>query len=157
MINDFTKFENYINENFDIGVELTNENIQFMKTKLLNVREKFQDMDYELMKVRDDLASTKRECQAKIQEAQIRERLQVEKQKVFAELQKTVESERSKNIREEIALLKEAGITQYNRSSYPFLARYENNNPKKKFERDHKNRQAKKTIVLPILKQEVKE
>jgi len=38
MINDFTKFENYINENFDIGVELTNENIQFMKTKLLNVR-----------------------------------------------------------------------------------------------------------------------
>jgi hypothetical protein len=60
----------------------------------------------------------------KVKTAEQKEKLGIKRQETFGKSQTKVEESRHKNIMEEISKLKEAGITSFNRSSYPFYPRH---------------------------------
>lgn len=97
---------NYITENFQDGNTMTQEHINWLDNKLEVIAEEY-------MKLSD-----------KAFQAETKEKLGTERQKVFGISQTKVEEARHKNIIEEIKALKDAGINSFNRSSYPFFPRH---------------------------------
>ena len=118
---EFNKIENYMRSAVT-GKKMEPEIADWISDKLDVLRDKFSDLV------------------VKVEEAQVREKAGIERQKVYAESQTQVEEARHENILDEIRELKAAGITTFNRSSYPFLPRF---NHKKKPGKHLRNRTRK--------------
>ena len=111
MLKDIKSMENFFYE-INKTELITNEQLEFFKNKIRSIKDAWNEMEL------------------KVQKTEQKEKLGTEKQKVFGNSQTKVEESRHKNILEEINLLKEAGITNFNRSSYPFYPRHKNQKKK---------------------------
>jgi hypothetical protein len=105
MNKDLKALKNYTTERNN-QKELSNVDKRFIDTKIESLQEHLNYLEM------------------KVQAAEQREKLGIEKQKEFGSSQTAVEEARHANIMDEIQAMKEAGIVQLNRSSYPNYPRF---------------------------------
>jgi hypothetical protein len=105
MNKDLKALKNYVTERNNQN-ELSNVDKRFIDTKIEALQESLNFLEL------------------KVQSAEQKEKLGIEKQKIFGSSQTAVEEARHANIMDEIKAMKEAEIICLNRSSYPNYPRY---------------------------------
>lgn len=122
MLKDITALENYLAEK--LNCTLDSNDMEFAKTKIGRIKLVYQEIENKLKETEEKIKRKLVEMQLRVTQAETREKLNIERQRVFGESQTKVETERHKNIMVELQFMKDAGIHMLNRSSYPFYPRY---------------------------------
>jgi len=143
MLKAIKAMENYVNENFEEKIHLSKDDMNFLRTTVTEIREEFQKAEKEVTDAQVKAKASITAMQQRVTDAETREKAQVERQKQFGISQTMVETERHKNIMEELKYLGDHDIKVFNRSSYPFLPRHD----RKKFFK--KGKDGKKPIASP--------
>jgi len=131
MNKDIKAMENHIAELLVQNV-IENKEAVFFRKKCVDLQEHFDRLDGEFIIKMNKVSEMNWILKAEISKQQMQNTLQIERQRVYGESQTKVETARHANIMEELKFMKEAEITNFNRSSYPVLPRHHKPNGQKK-------------------------
>lgn len=141
--------KHYIEQHFEQGITLTDEHLIYLNTQLSKATKIHDDLEALHNRAITENKQRIAAMQERVMTAEVREKAQIERQKAFGESQTKVEEARHKNIKEEIRLLTVAGVTVYNRSSYPLLQRHEHQKNRHKIKQKHiKSLKEKEATVI---------